>query len=66
MKWDVSGKSGAVQRAFELARSGSCSDIKDLRDQLIAEGYSASQIEGPSLIRQLRELLRVAKAAPSI
>jgi len=65
MPWESSGKFGAVERAFELARSGSCLGIPELRARLTAEGYSARQIEGPSLIRQLRELLRTAREAAS-
>lgn len=63
MRWEISGRPGAIQRAFELARSGECSSIRDLRDRLTAEGFSASQLEGPTLIRQLREVLRGAKSA---
>lgn len=67
-KWRASmiqqqeGKPGAVQRAFELAKSGACAGVKDVRARLNAEGYSPRQIEGPSLLKQLRSLLREARA----
>lgn len=46
----------ALERAFELARSGECASVSDIRVRLKAEGLSANQIEGPVLIRQLRDL----------
>ena len=60
MNWETMGKVGAVERAFELARSGACAGVRELRARLAAEGYSPRQIEGPSLVRQLRALLREA------
>jgi hypothetical protein len=46
----------ALERAFELARSGSCADISDIRNRLKQEGHSDSQLVGPMLMKQLREL----------
>jgi hypothetical protein len=54
-----------LERAFDLARSGDCSCISDLRKRLRDEGYSDAQIDGPSLTRQLRGLLTAAKATPA-
>ncbi len=45
-----------LERAFALASSGTCSGLDDIRRQLRAEGFPLHSIEGPSLIRQLREL----------
>ncbi|MBI1180653.1 MAG: hypothetical protein GC201_08845 [Alphaproteobacteria bacterium] len=53
----------ALERAFELARSGSCKHISDIRSRLMAEGYSDSQLEGPMLMRQLRNLCNSATKA---
>jgi hypothetical protein len=50
-----------LERAFELARSGKYSSASDIRRALSAEGYSHVQIEGPTLMRQLRELMRAAR-----
>jgi hypothetical protein len=37
----------ALERAFELAKSGSsCASVDDIKRQLHAEGYSAAQIIG--------------------
>ena len=52
----------ALERAFELARSGRASSLAELRAMIKAEGYSLSQITGPSLGRQLRNLIVKAKA----
>jgi hypothetical protein len=51
----------ALVRAFELARSGKCLNISELLLRLTAERYDASQIQGPSLRKQLAELIEVAK-----
>jgi hypothetical protein len=51
----------AIERAFELARSGGCADISHIRARLVAEGYSANQISGPRLIRQIRDLCEGAR-----
>ena len=50
---------GIIERAFELARSGSCQSVNDIRAQLRAEGYSsiAEHFAGTSIQRQLRALI---------
>jgi hypothetical protein len=49
-----------VERAFELARSGKCVTLKEVRSCLHAEGYSQSLIVGRYLSAQLRQLMREA------
>ena len=51
-----------LERAFELARSGCCASITDIRQKLRSEGYSAVQITGKALSKQLRELISAARA----
>jgi hypothetical protein len=53
----------ALERAFELARSGKYSSVSDLRSALSREGYSASQIDGPALGRQLRSIMDKTRRA---
>lgn len=53
----------SLERAFELARSGECSDLSGLIQRLSREGYSAHQIEGPQLRKQLIRLIEVATAS---
>ena len=52
----------ALERAFQLAKSGSVISIGEIRAVLTREGYNRSQIEGPQLKRQLRELIEAAQA----
>jgi hypothetical protein len=46
-----------LERAFELARSGECRTVDDIRKRLSREGYSTTQIYGPALLAQLRALI---------
>ena len=54
-----------LERAFELAKSGACADLTDLRRTLRHEGYDADVLEGPSLLGQLKGLIRQAKRTGS-
>jgi hypothetical protein len=53
----------ALERAFELARSGQYATIAEIKKQLVAESFSVAQLTGGSLSRQLKELIRTAQAA---
>jgi hypothetical protein len=46
-----------LERAFQLARSGGCRSVDEIRKKLISEGYSAAHITGKGLLAQLRALL---------
>jgi hypothetical protein len=50
-----------LERAFQLAKSGSCSSMSDIRDRLRSEGYSTARVTGASLARQLRALMQTAR-----
>ncbi|MDP8997420.1 MAG: hypothetical protein M3O03_10545 [Pseudomonadota bacterium] len=50
-----------LERAFDLARSGICLNVRDLINRLKIEGYTIEQIQGPSLNKQLKELIERAK-----
>jgi hypothetical protein len=52
-----------LERAFELAKSGDYESVTEIRAKLKAEGYALSQLEGPSLNRQLRELCKASRKA---
>jgi hypothetical protein len=52
-----------LERAFQLAKSGGCASIEDIKRQLSWEGYRATQIDGPVLLKQLRQLIRTAQAS---
>lgn len=51
-----------LERAFELAKSGRFASMSELRAAIKAEGYTAAQIEGPALGRQLRRLMDESRA----
>jgi arginine repressor len=53
----------ALERAFQLARSGDHRSIDEIKRRLRTEGYSDAQITGATLSRQLRELIRSARNA---
>ena len=52
----------ALERAFQLARSGDYVSVSDIKKQLSFEGYSASQVAGRTLTKQLLALIREARA----
>ena len=57
----MSSRPTTLERAFTLARSGDYPGVSEIRVQLKAEGYSVQQMEGPSLLRQLREICTKAR-----
>jgi hypothetical protein len=54
-------KMTALERAFQLAKSGDCAAVSDIKKRLIQEGYSAAQITGGQLSKQLLALIRAAQ-----
>jgi hypothetical protein len=54
-------KMTALERAFQLARSGSVAGLTEIISALNREGYSGSQIEGRLLKRQLADLIKAAR-----
>ena len=51
----------ALERAFELANSGNCENVDDIKKALKSEGYSDQQITGRALGKQLTGLIRRAR-----
>jgi hypothetical protein len=49
-----------LERGFQLAESGDCRSVDEIRRKLIQEGYYATQITGKSLLRQLQALISAA------
>jgi hypothetical protein len=57
MDWKIS----ALERAFQLARSGRMATVTDIKKQLKREGYDERAVHGgPSLNSQLRGLIKAA------
>jgi len=54
-----------IERAFELAKAGSCANVNEIRAQLKRERYTSvdEHLAGPSLGRQLRKLCLAAQNA---
>lgn len=56
-----------VERAFQLARTGACHSVVEIRRRLYAEGYDGvhGHLIGSTIQRQLRETLSARGIAPS-
>ena len=54
-----------LERAFALARSGSCANVTDIRQQLRVERFELvdAHLAGPAITRQLRELCLEARTS---
>lgn len=46
-----------LARALQLAASGECRTVEDIRYRLRSEGYRFELLTGPSLTKQLRDLI---------
>jgi hypothetical protein len=57
---------GTVERAYQLAASGECASVSDIRDRLAREGYSnvVSHLGGKTIAVALRRLC--AESQPPI
>jgi hypothetical protein len=51
----------AIERAFQLAKSGSYASVQEIKKRLSAEGYPLSHITGRTLSKQLVELIKAAR-----
>jgi hypothetical protein len=52
----------ALERAFQLARSGACASVSEIKKRLHAEGYSIAQVTGRVLCKQLDGLIKAARS----
>jgi hypothetical protein len=52
----------AVERAFQLARTGQVAEFSEIVKALRGERYSVDQLQGPMLKRQLVDLIKTARA----
>jgi hypothetical protein len=51
----------AIERAFELAKSGKFRVVAEVRNALSREGYVDLQIAGPALLKQFRLFIVTAR-----
>ena len=61
MLGDMDHNVTAVERAFQLAKSGICLSVADLKKRLRLEGYATTQIVGGAISKQLRALIEAAQ-----
>jgi hypothetical protein len=54
----VESRISQLERAFELARSGRCATVADIKRKLREGGYQDDQVEGRLLFSQLNSLMR--------
>ena len=53
----LSGRPTVIERAYELARNGSCASLVEVKKQLRKEGYPIRELAAaPSLTRSLGKL----------
>jgi hypothetical protein len=51
----------AMERAFDLARTGLYSEVGEIKDRLRNEGYFTDAVTGPMLRAQLKGLMEAAR-----
>ena len=51
----------AIERGFELARTGLYSDVGDIKARLRNEGYFTDTVTGPRLRAQIKRLMQAAQ-----
>jgi len=52
-----------VERAFQLAQSGSVQNVAEIKKTMDREGYATREIEGELLRTQLRALIKAARGS---
>ena len=52
-----------VERAFQLAQSGSVQNVAEIKRAMLREGYATGEIEGEQLRTQLRALIKAARGS---
>ena len=62
----MSAAPNTIERAYELARSGDCANVQEIRKRLKAEGFSGvmRHLDGHAIQQALIALCAAAKVAP--
>jgi len=58
----VDGTKTALEMAFDLAKSGQFTSASEIENYLAKHGFNAQQVAAGTLMRQLKELIKDAKA----
>jgi len=56
----------SLERAFELAGSGECSTVAEIKQRLRTERLDDSQVFGPTLLAELRRRMAEAQGEGSL
>ena len=59
---DMDHRMTALEKAFQMARSGEVASNSEIVDSLKRHGYDTGQMQGPALRRQLTALIRAARS----
>jgi hypothetical protein len=51
----------AIERAFQLAKTGHCASVHDIMRTLKSEGYAVDRLVGSSLIKQLSAMISASR-----
>ncbi len=64
-RW-MTGSRTTLERAYDLANSGECAGVAEIKARLKAEGYTDTngQLYGASIGKDLRRLCGAARARP--
>lgn len=55
-----------LERAFELAATGKCRTVTEVRLKLRSEGFDVDQITGPQLLKQLNRILDASQPPEAV
>ena len=59
---ETRSRPSVIERAYQLAKSGRCATVADIRAQLEVEGYAtAGAVRGTALVGQLSTLINSAR-----
>jgi hypothetical protein len=56
----------ALERAFQIARSGRVCSVVEVKKALKGEGFDPRALEGRSLTRQLTQIIREVRAPSAV
>ncbi len=60
----MSTRPSVIERAFQLAKSGRCASVADIRAQLVTEHYeSAGAVRGTTLVSRLDGMIKTARTS---
>jgi hypothetical protein len=55
-----------IERAYEIASSGSVKDVDAINRQLYREGYFTNMLIGPTLVRELKARIAASRQTSAV